>query len=207
MATITYNESPTPQRNQWRIPAGYQRAGIPRAEIVFSTQFTILALGAGDDWVLNLIFTPPENFYYRVMDLSFILGATTENDIGDVDDAAFVQFRNFRSGGTRVQSQSFLMPSIAHIYNQSPTKEGLDVQSVTSSVTEWTQYVLPPGMELPGMILSRIDGAGDVNFTLDNAVASSDDAWTAFGYCRMLQYDVSDEFEYLLHSPSPIVRG
>lgn len=206
MATITYNESPTAQLNPWRIPPGYQQSGIPRAEIVFSTQFTILALGAGDDFVVNLIFTPPTDYYYRVVELSFTIGATVESDLDDLDEACFVQFRNFRDGGTRVQTQTVLMPMIAKLYTAS-TSNALRAQSVTSSVDRWTQYCLPVEQPLPGMILSRLNGAGDVAVSLDNPNESSVGAWTAYGFCRMLQYDVSDEFVHVLHTPVPSVRG
>lgn len=209
MATITYNETPEGLRNPWRIPPGYQSLGIPRAEIVFSTNFNILALGAGDGWVLNLAYAPPANWYYKVVDISFMITAASAQDITDIDNSAFMQFQNFRNDGSRVQTQTFVMPGIASLYSQvAGTTGALAINSITATGDDFTnQYALPAGMSLPGMILSTQGTSGQVIMTLENKVASSDADWNAYGFCRMLQYDVSDEFEYLLHTPSPYVRA
>lgn len=206
MAVITYNETPEPQINQWNVPSGQQVLGIPRAEVVFSHQFTILALGAGDDWVLNLAFTPPPNYYYRVVDLNFILGATSDADLADVDRAAWAQYRNYRTDGSRAQFFSFLMPNTSPSVLNDATAFAVGALTVTSANDRWATYK-PDLLRLPGIVLSTVGGVGDVFMTLTDNIASSDGAWEGYGYCRMLQYDVSDEFEYMLHTPTPIVSA
>jgi len=204
MTTITYNETPVAQRNAWDIPDGHQRFGVPRAEFVFSHQFTILALGAGDDWVLNLSFIPPANYFYKVVDLNFVLGATSETDIQDVDGTAWAQFQNYRNDGSQAQFFTFLMPNTSSIFNQDSADHAIKGLSVTSANDFWATFK-PDILQLPGIILSRVGGQGAVTMQLHDGVASSDGAWEGYGYCRMLQYDVSDEFEYLLHTPQPSV--
>lgn len=207
MATVTTTSSPTPQRNQWVVPPGYQMSGIPRAEIVFANSFTIAAVGAGDVSVININFTPPANYFYRLVDLSFLITATTEADMDDLDDALFAQLRNFRDGGVNAQTRSFQMINTSKQAVTSGLIAGISMLSVTSAFPFSGMYTMGPFDVLPGTILSTVGGVGDVFLTLENPNASSDGAWFAFNYCRMLQYDVSDEFEYLLHTPTPIVRA
>lgn len=204
MATITVTENPTPQLNAWNVPPGHQSHGIPRAEIVFSTQFTIAQLGVGDGWVLNLAFTPPKDYFYRVVDLNFIITAISEADIDDVAEAAFTQYRNFRSDGSEAQFFSFFMVNTSFQYRQD-TAEGALIHSMVTSSHLFGATFKPDLLRLPGIILSTAKGAGDVFMNLENNVASSDGSWICFAYCRMLQYDISDEFEYLLHTPNPVV--
>lgn len=207
MATITTTSSPTPQLNAWNVPPGYQTHGIPRAEIVFSELFAIAAIGAGDVAVVNINLTPPAQYYYRLADLSLLLVGTTEADMDDFDESAFCQFRNFRTGGVNAQTRSFQLMNSSFSARSLNTVAGLSMLSVTSAFPFGSQYTMGPYQVLPGVILSTVGGVGDVFITLENAVASSDGGWECFIYGRMLQYDVSDEFEYLLHTPVPVLPG
>lgn len=205
MATITTTITPEGQRNQWNVPEGYQSHGIPRGEIVFTGSFTVAAIGAGDVGVINISFEPPAQYYYKVAELSVLVTATSEADLDDLDTAIFGQYLNFRTGGVNAQTKSFQLVNFSHVGAQSSGTAGLQMNSVTSGTPFGATYTFPPGEDLSGMILSTVGGVGSIFLNLENPVASSDGLWLVFPYCRMLQYDVSDEFEYLLHTPVPVL--
>ena len=182
-----------------------ERSGIARAEVVYSSYDIWPATGAGDERGLILSWDLDPNYGYILMDCTAAFISSAANNA--MDAVGFMEIgTDLGPGSSQKERQHYQLVS-------QPARQDTAGTSAVGNISanQWnTQYpagtlvgMMTFGMPIkPTALLYPFPGVNNIEIAVafgENAVQEASVAYRF--YCRFLQYDITQGFNYVVNSP------
>lgn len=191
MAAVVIVTNPDPIMRMWDIPSGADDSLVPRGEVVFAGNQTLIAKVAIDETLWTMPMVLPRNFVYRVVDARVM---ATANDSGTMTDFGAAMRISVSHGDVLIPDWFFVLERIQ-----------AEFPFTISAGTNWSEFFEPGANQKVDAPINA--NRADATLLLEWVDISADITaqvivWFHF---RALIYDVTQARKWPMHTPVPII--